>query len=102
VYDISPNLCLKLSYCAAKNASFTCAEAKWARKKADAVVGSLGHSKMEGESNGRPFSFFTFCKQQSGVQIQEKDFICCTSVCCFLLLGHSSLAPLGWMIVHPT
>lgn len=84
MYGISPNLCLKLSYCAAENASLMGAEGEWARKKADAVAGWLGHSKMEGESNCRPSSFlFTCCKQQSGVGIQEKNFFCCTSVCWF-------------------
>lgn len=51
-------------------------EGEWATKKADAVVGSLGHSKMEEESNHKHFSFlFTCCKQQPGIQIQEKNFL---------------------------
>lgn len=49
MYEISSKLCLKLSYCAAKNASLMDAEAEWAREKTGGVVGSLEQSKMEGE-----------------------------------------------------
>lgn len=59
MYEISSKLCLKLSYCAAKNASLMDAEAEWAREKTGGVVGSLEQSKMEGESTCRPSVLLT-------------------------------------------
>lgn len=59
MYEISSKLCLKLSYRAAKNASLMDAEAEWASEKAGGVLGSLGQSKMEGESTCRPSVLFT-------------------------------------------
>lgn len=73
MYEITSNHCLKLS-CAAKSVSLMDAEGEWAREKADGVVGSLGQSKMEGESTCRPSVLFTSVASTNQVSKFRSNF----------------------------
>lgn len=74
-------------------------EGEWATKKADAVVGSLGHSKMEEESNHKHFSFLLLQAATRHPNSGEKLFIVLLSAVCgffFFLTGSVKPGTTQW------
>lgn len=77
---------------------------EWARKKPDAVVGLLGHSKGGRRIQLQALLSFVYLLQAVINQMSEfriRTFFI-VPVSAVFLLGQSSLAPLSRMTVHPT